>query len=242
MRARRPDFGRPMKKHRKQSALVCVLALLGLLGCNDDDPAGVIVDPIDVATAEDALQQSLEEVVLPVLALFGFVAQLAQAPAPVGGGGEGLPCEGGGSYTIGELDIQFSDCIENGVVIDGLFVITDPAGGTVTFNLTVGGALVIGDGTLVPMGNCGPGFTFAEFGIETEELVAELGGTLEQCEGTFPEGLLTLTVAGSFGDLEIEITFDGSADVTAILTDRSAGMVAATCSATLLPVVDATCS
>ena len=226
-----------MNKPSKWSALLCAASLLLVVsGCSDDDdPIGNTIDPV-AATA--AAQAAVTGIVVPTMTIFSVLAQLAIVPAQ-GGGGLGGNCSGGGTYSISETDITFTQCSEGGNVINGTVMITNPETGALAWNLTIDGNTVGGDGTLAPFVNCGPALTFGNFSIMEGDVATDVAGALEQCEGSYPEGALTLTISGPAFDLLISLLFDGSAVFGGTVTDLSTGEVAATCTGDLdVPSVD----
>ncbi len=235
-----------MRKPKRWTALVCVLVLLGVPGCNDATTGGMMGDGgISLTQAAAEFDAAVTDVVLPLLNFFGLFAQLsAQFPLtgqlPRGGCDPAVTCSGGGTYQICPTMINFNMCDE-GAVIDGSpgVSLLDPVTGAVLISVTVDNTILQGDGNIVPLATCGPQFTFGAFGVTPPgQGLADITGALEQCQGTFPMGTINMTVFTTVG-LSIEVTFDGSPNVTADVTDLATDMLAATCSATLAPTVSA---
>ena len=233
-----------MRKPKRWTALVCVLVLLGVSGCSDDDDGGMMGGGISLFQAAAEFEAAMNDVALPLLDFFGLFAQLsAQFPLTgqlsLGGCDPAVTCSGGGTYQICPTMINFNMCDE-GAVIDGSpgVSLLDPVTGAVLISVTVDNTILQGDGNIVPLATCGPQFTFGAFGVTPlGQGLADITGALEQCQGTFPMGTINMMVFTTVGpgdsELLIEVTLDGSPNVTADVTDLPTGMLAATCGAIL---------
>ncbi len=235
-----------MRKPKRWTALVCVVVLLGVSGCSDDSTGGMMgggSGGISLVQAAAEFEAAVADVALPLLNFFGLFAELsAQFPLtgqlPRGGCDPAVTCSGGGTYQICPTMINFNMCDE-GAVIDGSpgVSLLDPVTGAVLISVTVDNTILQGDGNIVPLATCGPQFTFGAFGVTPPgQGLADITGALEQCQGTFPMGTINVMVFTTVGpgdsELFIEVTSDGSPNVTADVIDET-GMLAATCGAIL---------
>ncbi len=237
-----------MKRTQKWLALCCLVALLGVSGCSNDDEN---TPPLNAASVQPVVQAAMTQVVVPMVTVVGVLATVttaAQARAAQPRGAicdPAVNCSQGGTYQICPTGATFTTCGEAGAVLDGAVTVTDPLTLTVAFNLDISGTTLVGPAQLHDVYTCGPGITFNDLTATADDVTANVNGTLELCalvSGTaLPTGTLNTTCMSSGLTADVDLTFNGTPIVYAVVTDPSSGTVVATCSVGLLPSVTTTC-
>jgi len=226
---------------------LCVVALVGVAGCSDDDP----LTPPEVpkaAAAEGAIDAVLVEIIDPLFTVIGFLEDAATQVAP----GSRLPCPtlgpvcNPGSLTcsdVGSQGVQFtaSGCttVYNGetVTMDGqVTVLPLISSAAITFNsFSVNLSTALSGAVLLDPAGCST----------TLDIVAAdgtiLDGFIVACGNADPSGassLLIVVDSPGLGFFRIVFAFDGSGTATAMVELNNVPVASCTVD---LNALDATC-
>lgn len=239
-------------KKSKWTALLCVVALIGVAGCSDDDNDPIVpADNVNAATAEAALEGALVEVVDPIFTVIDFLAEGLFAPAPASRGELICPdvsavCSSG-TLSCSEAGLQGLDFVATGctTLYDGETITLDgdvtvlPGLSTIliTFlSFSVNGNTQISGVVALDDNDCSADV----------DLLADDGtvvdGVIIDCDDNDPDVGSEFTIivdAPGIGVFVIVFDFDGSGSANASVT--SDGEPVASCTVDL-DTLDATCT
>ena len=219
---------RPSK--RVLLVLVGLLALLPVVGCNDDDDE-VFNPPVDQAV-ETGLDSALSSTVVPIVGFMGAVGELMSSPFAGAVGGLACPdtsewCDTGTVSCTQTLEGQAFDFEACQVATGDLPLtvngdVTAVPGGTISLTLTnvvVNNSPAVSGTGSIDVEDC-------DYTVNLQTADASVSGTVTQCDtDEFPTGE---TLAIGFDDFLVTVTFNGSSVAPA--TASQSGTPVATCS------------
>ena len=209
-----------MKRSKKAwLALVCVVALLPVVGCNDDDVLDV---PVDQAV-EAGLNSALTETIVPLVQFMGAVGDLLTAPiAQRAVAGTACPDTSGwcssGTATCSQgangLDFDFDECqVVTGdapLLLDGN--VTAVPGSPILLTLTnlfINNEAPISGTGQIDVNNC-------DYTVSVATDAATIAGTVTKCDqDDYPTGDV---VGIGFSGYLVTITFNGTNTAPAVAT------------------------
>jgi hypothetical protein len=217
--------------------LACVVALIGITGCSDDDdPVDLNGSAADVAAAEAALNVALDEIADPLEFLGQLIEMLNPNPAPPGTS-RVVPCpvsclSGEIACTeAGVLNVTFTNCEISGsdMTVDGAITV-NPLTLSATFTeVSINGSAAM-NGTASISNDTSCRLTLTELSIGD----SEVNGNLFVCEeDDWPsaESALVITVVANGDVYVITMDFDGTSTAGAGVTKN--GIPVATCNVNL---------
>ena len=189
--------------------LVCLVALLTVVGCSDDDVVDV---PVDQAV-EAGLNDAMASTVVPLVTFLGTVGDLLSAPLARSPGGFACPdtsawCgSGSADCTVGAngLDFDFDECAVVGgdlpMTLDGnVTVVPGSVVGLTLTNLFINNHPAISGTGTIDVANC-------EYSVNCHNSDASVVGTVTQCDDDqYPTGE---TVVIGFDDFLVTIELNG---------------------------------
>jgi len=224
-------------KKSKWIVLACVVALIGVTGCSDDDdPVDLNGSAADVAAAEAALNLALDEIRDPLEFLGQLIEMLSPAPVPAGTT-RVVPCpvsclSGEIACTeAGVLNVTFTNCAISGtdMTVDGAITV-NPLTLSATFtDVSINGSAVM-NGTASISNDTSCRLTLTELSIGD----SEVNGNLFVCEeDDWPTeaSALVITVVANGDVYVITMDFDGTSMAGASVTKN--GTPVATCGVNL---------
>jgi len=233
-------------KHSKGLILLCIAATLGLTGCPDDDDPVIPAQP-GPAAAEVAIENALESVVDPLMALVEFVGGiggLSRSTGPTDG--IGCPDTSGwcapGSATcdvsLTGLDLVFNGCnvvaSSEHLTIDGPMTVTptgESSGSAVLTGVSINGSPLLN-------GQLNVGVCTVTWSVSAADGTSS-SADLDVCDDYPPaDSTLVFNIDGA-GFWVISFTFNGTSTASAITTVD--GEPIAMCNVNL-DTLDATCS
>jgi len=229
-------------KYARWLALICLVAMMVTTGCSSDDDDPVLGNGPATAVAETGLNETLNQVVDPVLEVVEFIEQtlLTLPPAPRAARGVATcPNTSGvcnpGSLTcqvVTGLDFDFDQCTVSGagasITLDGdISVVPGIGTTTVAFgSLTIDNGPALSGTLILTASTCGVQVDLAK---NDGTLV---NGYLSGC-GPYPSSgsALSIQLVTQVGLLLIDVYYDGSA--TAMATVWLDGEVVSNCTVDL---------
>ncbi len=201
------------------SAVLCLVALVGFVGCDDDDLISIPQTPEQVV---ESVTQTLEPALIAL-----------NAGTFIGFGGVGAVSAGGcvdnnevcssgtAEYCyFTDTDITFSSCVSNGEMIDGtLNVAFDEGGNTLTYDMVVDGVTLAGTIGLAYSPGCVVE-TLTSFSVSAPGFTSSASGVLTYCDAfDFPEGSVSVTVQDSTGSMLLDYSFNTTVTAYVTVTD-----------------------